>query len=148
MKDLITTIGSILILMMFLLQFTANQTTYTKIMGAEHAIKEFRLLSAEEGSIRSENISNLKSNLSKILCCLPPEISVKVTEKGTDAGNGTPAGADCSVTMPVYGVIGPAGMLGLSEKENVKQYTTGGIIVFSRDAFGEENEPGNTEEKT
>ena len=42
MKDLITTIGSMLILMMFLTQFAASQTTYTRIMGAEHEIKEFR----------------------------------------------------------------------------------------------------------
>lgn len=65
MKDLITTIGSIIILMMFLLQFAANQTTYTRIMGAEHEIKEFRLLSQETGSINNEDINSLKNNLSK-----------------------------------------------------------------------------------
>ena len=61
MKDLITTIGSIIILMMFLLQFAANQTTYTRIMGAEHEIKEFRLLSQETGSINNEDINSLKN---------------------------------------------------------------------------------------
>ena len=49
MKDLITAIGSLFIVMMFLMQFTANQITYTRIMGAEHSIKEFRLLSEEQG---------------------------------------------------------------------------------------------------
>ena len=43
MKDLITTIASVLVLMMFLLQFTANQVTYTKIMGAEYAVRNFRI---------------------------------------------------------------------------------------------------------
>ena len=60
MKDLITTIGSLIILMMFLMQFTANQTTYTRIMGAEHSIKEFRVLSEEQGSIKDEEIIKLK----------------------------------------------------------------------------------------
>lgn len=147
MKDLITTIGSIIILMMFLLQFAANQTTYTRIMGAEHEIKEFRLLSQETGSINNEDINSLKSNLSKILHCLPSEISVKVTGYGADGENEESRPADYSVTMPIYGVIGPAGMMGLSEDENVKQYTTGGIIVFNSKESDDGNEPDNPEEE-
>ena len=34
MKDMMTTIASVLVLMMFLLQFTANQTSYTRVIGA------------------------------------------------------------------------------------------------------------------
>lgn len=33
MKDMMTTIASILVLMIFLMQFTVNQTTYTRMMG-------------------------------------------------------------------------------------------------------------------
>ena len=118
MKDLITTIGSIIILMMFLLQFAANQTTYTRIMGAEHEIKEFRLLSGEQGSIRNENILQLKQNLSQVLECNASEISVNITD------------GDYVVTMPVYGVIGPWKLLGISQKENVKEHVSKGVIVF------------------
>ena len=118
MKDLITTIGSMLILMMFLTQFAASQTTYTRIMGAEHEIKEFRLLSGEQGSIRNENILQLKQNLSQVLECNASEISVNIT-----AG-------DYVVTMPVYGVIGPWKLLGISQKENVKEHVSKGVIVF------------------
>ena len=107
MKDLITTIGSMLILMMFLTQFAASQTTYTRIMGAEHEIKEFRLLSGEQGSIRNENILQLKQNLSQVLECNASEISVNITD------------GDYVVTMPVYGVIGPWKLLGISQKEIV-----------------------------
>ena len=39
MKDMMTTIASVLVLMMFLLQFTANQTSYTRVMGAEYAVR-------------------------------------------------------------------------------------------------------------
>ena len=107
MKDLITTIGSLIILMMFLMQFTANQTTYTRIMGAEHSIKE-------------EEIIKLKEKLSRILCCPTSEISVKVAE---DSG-------DYSVTMPVYGIIGPARIMGLSDNENMKSHTSCGVIIL------------------
>ena len=118
MKDLFTTIGSMLILMMFLTQFAASQTTYTRIMGAEHEIKEFRLLSGEQGSIRNENILQLKQNLSQVLECNASEISVNITD------------GDYVVTMPVYGVIGPWKLLGISQKENVKEHVSKGVIVF------------------
>ena len=49
MKDMMTTIASVLVLMMFLLQFTANQTSYTRVMGAEYAVRSFRQ-TAESGS--------------------------------------------------------------------------------------------------
>lgn len=136
MKDFITTIASLLILMMFLLQFTANQTTYTRIMGAEHSIKEFRLLSEEKGSINGEDILRLKDNISSILCCSPSEISVKVAE---DSG-------EYIVDMPVYGIIGPAEMIGLSPEENVKMHTSRGVIAF-REHQEEEPEEGQTEEE-
>ena len=118
MKDLITTIGSMLILMMFLTQFAASQTTYTRSTGAEHEIKEFRLLSGEQGSIRNENILQLKQNLSQVLECNASEISVNITD------------GDYVVTMPVYGVIGPWKLLGISQKENVKEHVSKGVIVF------------------
>lgn len=118
MKDLITTIGSILILMMFLMQFAASQTTYIRIMGAEHEIKEFRLLSEEQGRIRDEDIFQLKQNLSQVLDCHRSEISVNVTD------------GEYTVTMPVYGVIGPWKMMGLTEKENVKKHVSAGKVFF------------------
>ena len=120
MKDFITTIGSIIILMMFLMQFAANQTTYTRIMGAEHSIKEFRVLAEEKGSIKSEEIIKLKEKISKIMHCSISEISVKVAESS----------GDYSVTMPVYGIIGPAGIMGMSEKDNMKYHTSCGTIVL------------------
>lgn len=136
MKDFITAIASLLILMMFLLQFTANQTTYTKIMGAEHSIKEFRLFCEEKGSINGEDILRLKDNISRILCCSPSEISVKVTETG----------GEYIVDMPVYGIIGPAKLIGLSPEENVKVHTSSGIISLKKQQE-EEQEEGQPEEE-
>lgn len=133
MKDLITSIGSILVLMMFLLQFAANQASYTKMMGTEHTLKEFSLLSAGKGSIKDEDIHVLKNNLSEILSCSPSEISVKVTEYSLNEEDTEKCWADYSVTVPVYGVIGPAGLMGLTDSENVKKYTARGMVVFERE---------------
>ena len=130
MKDLITAIGSLFIVMMFLMQFTANQITYTRIMGAEHSIKEFRLLSEERGSIKEEDIIRLKERISEILCCSPSEVSVKVAESG----------GDYVVTMPVYGIIGPAKLMGLSHRENMKLHSSSGVIVLGRNNEGIDQE--------
>ncbi len=137
MKDLITAIGSILILMMFLMQFAANQITYTRIMGAEHSIKEFRLLSEERGSISNDDISELKGKLSEVLRCQTSEISVEVAESG----------GDYSVTMPIYGVIGPAGIMGLSEKENMRLHKSSGIIIFKEQEEDEVETPEKEKEE-
>ena len=53
MKDFITTIASLLILMMFVMQFAANQASYTRIMSAEYAVRELRLISENQGMICS-----------------------------------------------------------------------------------------------
>ena len=113
--------------MMFLMQFAASQTTYIRIMGAEHEIKEFRLLSEEQGRIRDEDIFQLKQNLSQVLDCHRSEISVNVTD------------GEYTVTMPVYGVIGPWKMMGLTEKENVKKHVSAGKVFF---VPGEQEEEG------
>ena len=65
MKDLITTIASILVLMMFLLQFTANQRTFTEIAGVENAIKIFRIAAESKGKIGDEDVSSMHAAAAK-----------------------------------------------------------------------------------
>lgn len=148
MKDLITTVASILILMMFLMQFAANQTTYTRIMGAEHGIKEFRLISQAQGTIREEDVSELKENLAHILNCSSSEITVKVSKDSENPADGEENGeeggrtimADYSVIMPIYGIVGPAGILGLSQGDNVKYHTSQGVIAMNPAGSGNNTE--------
>lgn len=117
MKELITAIASVLILMMFLMQFAANQTTYTKVMGAEHAVRNFRMENESEPDIAEQSVRNLRSQIASALACEEAEILVQVDRDG-----------NYRVEAPVKGLIGPAAMLGISEDENRFLFTAEGSI--------------------
>lgn len=63
MKDMMTTIASILVLMIFLMQFTVNQTTYTRMMGAEYAVRSFRQTAESTQEIDDSAVQDLKLKL-------------------------------------------------------------------------------------
>ena len=146
MKDFITAIASVLILMMFVMQFAANQASFTKIMGAEYAIREMRLVSENQGIISSESIAQLKEKLSEILGCGTGEIIHNLSGAAADTENtgSQPLSCILTVEMPVYGVIGPARMLGIGPGENVRTHTSESIIVLMPQA--EEGTAPETEE--
>lgn len=132
MKDLITSIASMLILMMFVMQFTANQVTYTKIAAAENQVRQFCLISENQGIIKSEGIIQLKEKLAGILDCELSQIAVCLSGGRADLRNtGEEAvSSDIEITMPVYGVIGAAGVLGISAEDNVGIHKSAGTIVL------------------
>ena len=141
MKDFITAIASVIILMMFLMQFTANQLTFTKIMGAEYAVRELRLISENQGIIKSESIALMKEKIAAILNCSAEEVAVSLDGAAVDIENTGEQPVSCSlkVQMPVFGIIGPAGILGLTPEENVRTHISEGIIVL-RPLAPQENE--------
>ena len=132
MKDLITSIASMLILMMFVMQFTANQITYTKIAAAENQVRQFCLISENQGIIKSEGIIQLKEKLAGILDCELSQIAVCLSGGRADLRNtGEEAvSSDIEITMPVYGVIGAAGVLGIGAEDNVGIHKSAGTIVL------------------
>lgn len=67
MKDMITTIASIMILMIFVLQFVTNQITYTKLAGSGSYVKQFEHIAVEAGEVSAENIQNLRRNAAQVL---------------------------------------------------------------------------------
>ena len=117
MKDLLTTIASILVLMMFLMQFTANQATYIKIMGAEHAVRNFRIENEAAAEISAKSTAALRSRIAAAVRCAETEVAV----------NAGPDGA-YRVEAPVRGVIGPAAMLGITDEQNYFLYTAEGSV--------------------
>ena len=48
MKDLITTIGAIMILMVFVMQFCSNQVLATRILVADYIIDDYESINVEE----------------------------------------------------------------------------------------------------
>lgn len=61
MKDMITTIASIMLLMIFVLQFVTNQITYTGLTGSrEVLLSNLSVLAAETGEVSGRKHPKLK----------------------------------------------------------------------------------------
>ncbi len=117
MKDLLTTIASILVLMMFLMQFSANQATYIKIMGAEYAVRNFRIENEAAAEIPAKSAAALRSRIAAAVRCAETEVTVNTGSDGA-----------YRVEAPIRGVIGPAAMLGITDEQNDFLYTAEGSV--------------------
>ncbi len=122
MKDFITSIASLMLLMIFVMQFAANQAVYTKLVETESCVSLFRDSAEERGEIASEDISTLRQNAAAFLDCAPTEIGVDT--QNLESGN---TGYDISV--PLKNVIGAAKFLGISSAENEAKYHFRGVIL-------------------
>lgn len=126
MKDMITTIASIMLLMIFVLQFVTNQITYTKLTGAGSFVKQFERDAVETGEVSDQSIQILRKNAAQLLDCLPDEIHV-------DVGNAESGAYAYDVGVPLRNIIGAAKMLGISEEENRTEYHFKGIVSVSKE---------------
>jgi hypothetical protein len=143
MKDFITSIAAVLVLMMFVMQFASNQAAFTKMMGAQYAVKELCLISENQGMIKSESIAELKTKLAERLGCSTAEVEVNLYGLGADCANtdDEPVSIELDVEMPVYGVIGPAGILGIDPAQNVRRHKATGLVVLEPETEPESPEP-------
>ena len=134
--------------MMFVMQFAANQASYTKIMGAEHTIRQMSLISENQGMITSDSVAELKADLADILKCSTAEIDVTIPGNILDTPN---SGKEVSavkfeVSMPVYGVIGPAGVLGINPSQNMRLHKSSGQIILQPQPEEEKQEQDSASE--
>ncbi len=158
MKDFITTIASIIILMIFLLQFVTNQSIYTRLAAAEHAVKEFRLTAEESGGIDDEKLRRLKEKTAAALDCGAEEIRVSISEStagGAESGDSSEDGDifrryfEYSVQMPVRGLVGAADFLGIAEEDNMTVHVSEGIIQIEEEIEEDsDEEPDNNDGNT
>ena len=81
MKDMITTVASLLILMIFVLQFSANQITHTRIFQADMAVESFRETLKAEGGMSSDSCRTIKETLSEICGCGQEDILVECSQE-------------------------------------------------------------------
>lgn len=126
MKDMITTIASIMILMIFVLQFVTNQITYTKLAGSGSYVKQFEHIAVEAGEVSAENIQNLRRNAAQVLNCLPDEIHIDVKEAESET-------YVYDVRVPLKNIIGAAKMFGISEEENRVEYHFKGVVLAPKE---------------
>lgn len=122
MKDLITTIASIMLLMIFVLQFVANQITYTRLTAAGNSVRQFADSAENAGEITDRAVHLLKENIAEAMDCMPDEIQITTTvnEMGYN---------EYMVRTPLKNIIGAAGMLGISADENRTDYKFRGVIL-------------------
>lgn len=109
MKDLITSVGSVMILMIFVLQFAVNQNVAVKF-----AISDLILESYEESFVvdKAENTAeNIKSDISSVLNCPKEEVIVKQEENGVYI-----------VSAPVKDIIACGELLGIKGEDNKTIY--------------------------
>ena len=139
MKDLITSIASLMLLMVFVMQFANNQAIYTEIVGVASSVREFRDAAEEEGEITYENVSELKQSAALRLGCSPDEIGFSSEE--TEAGN-----AEYDLAVPLKGIVASAKLLGISDSENEAEYHFRGVVI-GKDEEEEEEEEGEAGEQ-
>lgn len=120
MKDLITGLASILLLMVFLLQFVVSQTVYTRIMGTEYVAKQFRIDMEESGEeeIEESRVRRLKEDAALAAGCDAAEVSVQVTDN------------EYEMSVPIRDIFGAAELLGITPEENQLIHRTKGIVYI------------------
>lgn len=122
MKDLVTAIGSLFILMVFVMQFSANQSLAAKaVLSDAECRKEVSYLDAKGGSTE-EYADGIKMRMAAIWQCDKDDIKVSISR---DMDEGKPSYA---VSVPVRGFIACGELLGIPDDENIWIYETAGNI--------------------
>ncbi len=114
MKDLITSIGTVFILSLFILQFSANQVTHSRLISADIAIENFRDRVKTEGYVSEDNSAKLVSQLSKICGCSEGDIEVRGSKSRQSKGEPI----EYYIKFPIGNLIAAAKVLGISKEEN------------------------------
>lgn len=115
MKDLITTMAAMAILMIFLMQFAVNQTLAVKILAADKLVLNCHnaILSGKQWQ---EDTSDLKNDIAKCMGCTKEEVLISTEDEGN---------MKVSITAPIRNVIACGKFLGITEEENVAYYSSG-----------------------
>ena len=116
MKDLITAVASLMLLLLFVLQFAGNQNLHTRMFRADMAIENFRDAAGLQGYISDENRSLLSESLAGICGCSPEEILVEAEDSRQPKPEGTML--HYRVGYPLKDLVAAAAMLGILPEEN------------------------------
>ena len=104
MKELIASIASLMLLMIFVLQFAANQNLLSRVALADAVIESFA------GSDTPET-DKLREEVARALGLAGSEVTVSESAEGI-----------YTISSPLTGVIACGSLLGLDEKENTVIY--------------------------
>lgn len=129
MKNLITSMACIMILLAFVLQFTQNQVLHNRITAVDQAANNFKEVVKQQGRIEEENEKRLKKEIAQILSCSADEVKITGDRKAVFRGEII----HYRVEVPIKNIIHQAGFWGLKKEENlmlykVDRYTTSEYI--------------------
>ena len=125
MKNIITGIACFIVLSVFIVQFTSNQVTHSRMLFVETQVNSAMEEAKEEGCITAEISQNLKETISNKVKCSAADIRITGTENPVRRGEKI----EYSVVYPLKGVIGAGNILGLSEQENTLRHTLSGVVI-------------------
>ncbi|NLY81967.1 MAG: hypothetical protein GX078_04210 [Clostridiales bacterium] len=118
MKNLITTIASVLILMVYLLQFINNQQIHNTVMNIDREINCIKEISKQEGYLSGESRIELSSRLSDVANCDSGEIVIKGTEEKKSRGDLI----HIYVKLPIKKLIVANDFFGIKDTDNMGFY--------------------------
>lgn len=146
MKNLITTTASLLLLMLFVLQFAGNQMVHNRLFRADMAIDAFRDMAKEQGYVSEENSTILERALIRICDCDPGMISISGTGAMVERGGLV----YYQVRFPLRNLIAAGAALGIVPEENMAWFDDEGWVVsrYEREPEAEEDEAAGEEETT
>ena len=116
MKDLITTIAAISILMVFVLQFSANQIIITRVLAADQISDSFGRIIKEQGYVENSQRDEFALKLAGIFGCEKGEVIIADDEKSYN------------IRAPIKNVIACGKFLGISDEENKADYNFKGEL--------------------
>lgn len=141
MKDFITTIASIFILMLFVMQFAAEMGNSNRILQADMAVDSFRKMLKTEGYLSKENEEKTKATLAEICDCNARDVYIDRKQEKVPAMAGTLI--DYEIRCPINSVIAAAGSLGIDEDDNHIYFKQRGWVVSCYEEH--DNNAGNSE---
>ena len=128
MKDLITAVASLLLLMIFVMQFAVNQGTQHRILQADMAVSVFRDTVKEQGYISRENSAALRGMLAEICRCGEEEIIIeRNVSREVPQKRGTLL--YYQIRYPVKSLIAMAASLGIRDEDNRSYMEQKGWVV-------------------
>lgn len=107
MKDLITTMAAVTILMIFVMQFASNQIICSRIAMADKTVENFQLIKDDETKPHADE---LRLKLAECLGCNVSNVVLKDEEE------------KLSIRVPLKGIIACGDFLGIDEGENMIVY--------------------------
>lgn len=125
MKNLITSIACVMVLLAMLAEFAHGQALYSRIIAADQAVNSFRDVARAEGCISRENERWIKEELARLLDCRPSDVQV--------SGPSQPVGLGQRMTYTIKAPVGEAlalpGFWRIGEEDSrfdyrIRQYVT------------------------